>query len=323
MSSYRRYSPRTGYRRRFGYRRSFYNRFWRRNWRRSSVLTRQRNSTRSFTVCIPVEDVYTLSIAGNAHYSNVLRCSPCQMPDGTAATADGLRSQAQSLLASALFKTYVGLYDQMKINWVRHTVGVGLQLGGAGATAVKIYTSWDRRFTSNEAQIPFDEMVNGPESTCQMFVENSRPQLTRFCGARDLIERTQFFDAKTTTTTNSYQAVHAWRSAGSNVNFFNPAFFVGVMTADTVATTRNIPISMSSIYSVTFRNPRYGLSTASKGFDMKVGDDVKGEVGMDDETEIVVDGKDDGGVDDDEKEVRTDLSDEEIAAILAKLKDKT
>lgn len=317
------------YRRSFGsyggYRRGRYgsryaSRYFRRTWRRPSVYRSQVNSTRQFTVCIPIENVYEMSIAANAHYSNLFRTNPFQTLTGTSETVDNMRVNAQSLLLSDLFKTYMGLYDQMKVNWVRHKIGVGLQLGGAGASAVKIYTSWDRRMTVNE-QIPtFDDMSNGPESQCQMFVENSRPQLTRFCMARDLIERVQFFDVKSTTVANQYVSIWAWRSASSNVNFFAPAMFMGIQTADATEATRTIPISVSTTYSVTFRQPRFGLSTASKGATFG---EMKSEAIKDalDDTEVVAQEPVGGGMGD-ESEVRTDMTDEEIEALIKKLKEK-
>lgn len=310
---------------RFGSR--YASRYFRRYWRRPSVYRSQLNSTRQFTVCIPIENIYELPIASNSHYSALFRTNPFNTPSGPNIVAANMRISAQSLILSKLFQTYIGLYDQMKVNWVRHKIGVGLQIGGAGASAVKIYTSWDRRLTSSEPVPTFEDMQNGPESQCQMFVENSRPQFVRYCAARDLIERSQFFDCKTIGDASSaYISVQAWRS--SNVNFFAPAMFMGLETADAIQATRTIPISVSSTYSVTFRQPRFGLSVAAgRGVDSGVRKSEPVE-SVDDDTIVVDDGEmeekgpdtEEKGGDTGEKEVRTDMTDEEISALLEKLR---
>lgn len=245
------------------YRRYGYGGFKARNLRAGYA---QRKGFRGTTMAIQVENIYSISIAANSHYSQLLRCTPMYMRIGTAATDDNNRQYAQSLLNSKLFKTYCGLYDQFKINGCRHVCGVGVSIGQGYAPACKIYTGWDRKYCSSEPMINFDSLEAGAESTVQMFVDNSRPVVTRSCWARDIQEKTTYVDTELGTLANDNERVLAWSQAQTNFMAFAPAFYLGVNVAGTPDATATLKVSISSTYYVTFRGPRYGLSTGDASF---------------------------------------------------------
>lgn len=230
----------------------------------------QKKGYRSQTMAIQVENIYSISIARDAHYSTLLRCVPFKNLIGTAAeNEDNVRKDAQSLLQSKLFKTYIQLYDQFKINGVRHVCGVGVSIGQGYAPACKIYTGWDRQLTAieEESMITFDDLEAGPESTVQMFVDNSRPVVTRSCWARDLQEKTNYVDTKTFSSPNNYEVMNSFRpTQGGNTLNFHPVFYLGVNVAGTPDAAATLKVSVSSTYYVTFRGPRYGLSSGDAKF---------------------------------------------------------
>lgn len=230
----------------------------------------QKKGYRTQTMAIQVENIYSITIARDAHYSSLLRCVPFKNLIGTAADVEAdVSKNAQSLLQSKLFKTYAQLYDQFKINGVRHVCGVGVSIGQGYAPACKIYTGWDRKLSPVEvaSMITFDELESGPESTVQMFVDNSRPVVTRSCWARDLQEKTGFIDTKFYTSANQYEIMETYRTNnGGSMIQFHPAFYLGVNVAGTPDAAATLKVSVSSTYYVTFRGPRYGLSSGDAKF---------------------------------------------------------
>lgn len=325
MSTFRRnyssfYRPRAGYRR-------GYNRFWRRRgWYRSSVLTRQRRGTRQFTVVFPIEDIYSLTIAANANMTEVWRSNPLEAYDGTAYVGPNKNGNAQCLIRSEAYRRFCSLYDQCKINYVSHTLSVCDPLGNGTLPALKVYTSWDRDFNTGDGVPSQEALLNGPESDSRIFVNNSRAVLNRFCGARDLSERTQFFDCSFRYQTNS-SVYNIQFDSGQTRGCFVPSLCMFIQTSNTTAAARSIAVHVSSRVSVTFRNPKFGLSGSSPGRGVEfapVGDKKEGgdDTIVVDDVEMEEKGPDteEKGGDTEEKEVRTDMTDEEISALLEKLR---
>lgn len=260
MNSYRSYGRRRygAYRRRYGYGRS-----WRRNWYRygSRAGAMQRNGRRSFTLSVPVEQIYTMSIAANSAFSNLLRTVPYMHPIGAAATTANRNSSAQSLLENAAYNMYTKLYDQVKIVSVSHRVYICNPVGvSGGLPSMKVYTAWDRDWTYGDQPLTMNDLLNGPESQSQMFVTNSRAEFTRAIRATDLQERTQFHDCSIeNNSAGTYQGDIEVMEYHNPIGF-NPSMSMAFEASDKTAADRSFQVSISSRYVVVFRNPKFGLS---------------------------------------------------------------
>lgn len=273
-------------------RRYFRRRFYRRGYGAGFA---QRNGRRQFTLSVPVENINSVTIAANSGLSNLLRTCPYRTRVGSSDTEDNRRIVAQSLFESAAYRLYTKLYDQVKINYVVHRVGIAANVGDANIPALKVYTAWDRHLGPDEAVPSVDDMLNGPESTSQMFVNNSRAEFTRYCRASDLSERTTFHNCLYEFSANNYYRDQEW-ATGSPIGF-SPSMFLCVQASNTTASSRVVPINISSTYSVTFRNPRFGLSAQGAALAKSLGEseveipeksEVKESDLMDDESSQVL-----------------------------------
>lgn len=351
MAFYRRGFYRRGYRRNYGryYRRSR----WPYRSMRGTLVRSQTSGVRRLNISIPVQEAFSVSIttpAGGSgvFWSDVYAIQPfLQVISGT-----GLANVGHgNLISSRLYRVYTTLYDQMKINSCYIKMTVMTNIGSGGVTpALRVVTMWDRNMCVEDlygSGMPStDQLEVGSGSQVTMIVNNSRAIMTRYLKASDIQEWTKFHDCSLVTSGN-YKYDGSWcvRKAATE-NFANgqdcgfvPGMYFALNSATAPAAGASFVFSLQFEirWNVTFRNPKFGLSAGGVGakgigvevpdekkvVDVKEGGDVKGDVGMDDDTEIVVHPEDIGDVGDDEKEVKMDLSDEEIAAILAKLKEKT
>lgn len=260
MNSYRSYGRRRygAYRRRYGYGRT-----WRRNWYRygSRAGAMQRNGRRSFTLSVPVEQIYTMTIPANSAFSNLLRTVPYMHPIGSAATSTNRNGCAQSLLENSAYNMYTKLYDQVKIVSVSHRVYICNPVGvSGGLPSMKVYTAWDRDWTWGDEPVTMNDLLNGPESQSQMFVTNSRAEFTRSIRATDLQERTTFHDCSIRNNdAGTYHGDIEVMDLNHSIGF-NPSMSMAFEASDKTAADRSFQVSISSRYVVVFRNPKFGLS---------------------------------------------------------------
>lgn len=256
-----------GYRRPFRpYRSSWYrpryNRTWRRRgWYRRGTTFSQRQGRRTFNVSVPVENVLSVTVPANASWSGAITTCPFMGDTG----ASNVRFSI-SLLHSLLYRTYTRLYDQVKINSVSLTFDLISPLGAGGlAPAIKVYTTWDRCYDYADAwgNPPSNSaLMNGAESMCKMFVNNSRATLVRYNRASDLQERSVYHDCSYESATDNGVQVYRDMSWRGSCKFYSPSCCFAIQTGDTVTTDRVFPVSIRAVYNVTFRNPKYGLTSA-------------------------------------------------------------
>lgn len=304
----------------------YYNRGWRRSWYKRGSSYAAKRGAATFTCRIPVEDVVTFTIlASDAthsyHWSDLICTCPYAKFTTNQTKIDLSRC---SLMESYLYRTYTRIYDQVKINAVSVSIGLleGVGIGGS-LNALRIYTNWDRDLTFEEiagtaSPTTPEELATGSESQNQLVVNNSRQVFRRYCAARDLQERTTYHDCsytfhqKTNTagspsyvmnegyygddvwaplnsgTTGTATAAITYGQSGSTG--FVPALMMAVWSPSTFNANRSISVSLKVTYSVTFRMPKFGLSSSSpsaKMSDMR-GDaveDVKREAEINEEME--------------------------------------
>lgn len=270
MSYYRR-----GYRfpygrSRLGYRRG-YNRYWRRNWgRQRSLYGSQAAGSRRFSIVVPCEKAFQMIVSQSNFWSQLLAVSPYGFIPGSNEQSG---RTSGSLLSSVLYRTYCGLYDEVKIDscFVKFTIMSLLGNGGV-VPALKFVSMWDRQSRFSEivsgSGLPSSNTLStGSESQATFLTSTSRGVVTRFNRASDLQERTTFHDCSISTNgSNVYDGEWA---AGGNVGYA-PALYFALNTATSPGSglTYTFNCSIEVRWKVTFRNPKFGLSagqTSAKG----------------------------------------------------------
>lgn len=261
MARYRRYRR---------YRRGYGGRYWRRNLlRRGSMNRRIQSGTRTFSMTVPVEGIYSMVVPSGSYSTNVYAVSPYMWGPG-APYADYLQCP---VVMTDLYRTYAKLYDEVKVDWVSYEVSV-LDVIGQGGTfsACRLWTSVDRKFTVDDLQSPMSAYQVRTSSGAQgtMMTNNSRTVIKRYIGARDLQERISFHDCsvrETTTGSPAYPVKYdiAWQGAGNNMMFFAPTLWYFLELNDAPSSQKVISVSVKVKYGVTFRNAKFGLAEASSG----------------------------------------------------------
>lgn len=262
MPFYRRGYYRRGYGR--TYRRWYGRRGWTRSWR-GGMNRRIQSGTRTFSMTVPVEGIYTCVIPANSYNTVVSAVSPFWYNPGNVS----VEMLQAPVVMSELYRTYCQLYDEVKIDWVSWEISV-LDVIGQGGTfsACRLWTTIDRKFCRQDVDgAPTAYQVrNASSAQGVMMVNNSRTVVRRYVAAYDLQERTSWHDCDVNGagTTNMYD--YAWYRANENLNFFSPAlvYFMELNQAPAAQTALNV--SVKAKYGITFRNAKFGLSAAqSKG----------------------------------------------------------
>lgn len=275
----------------------YYNRGWRRSWYRRGTSRSSKQGSGTFTCRIPLEDVIQFKIpattaGGTQHQWSQLMCT-CPYASYAGVTQDAETAKfltRGSLLDSYLYKTYTRIYDQVKINAVSVSIGLMEGVGNVGQlAALRLYTNWDRDLTFQEIHpgvLPStpEELATGSESQSYLIVNNSRQTFKRYIVARDVQERTTYHDCSYTSNvsgggiTVAYLGDDSWapvmlsRATGgmdvsrgyghSGACGFVPSLMMSLWSPATFETDRVIACSLKVTYSVTFRMPKFGLSSS-------------------------------------------------------------
>lgn len=243
------------YRRRYYRRRPrrYIRRWFRRRFRRY-VNGSSKSSVRIKTA---VEDSGTLQVP------DATTLSPIQMINafGASATAGGGRS----VLASPLYRTYCGLYEECKCIGMRVSLSIASQIGGTALPSLQIYTAWDRRHGSTEAAYTAQEIKNSATYNVATALNNNVAKLTRSIYASDLMEKAQWHDCSYSTAVGNY-VDNAYNGAAANPNFFCPALFFcfGSPSLAAQQSPATVAYQISTVYYFAFRNPKFGAAAQSK-----------------------------------------------------------
>lgn len=276
---------------------SFYRRYLRRygagsrRWRRTGWWRRySRRSGRSYTsgrrrltLRVPCEAQVQFTIAAGENWST-LGCIQPYMSFKPAANGRGLGIAA--LVGSPLYRRYTELYDEVKVDNVAVSGSIidGIGIGGT-FSGLSFCSSWDRHIQAGEIVpggrpgITPRTIQFGSEAQSFLLTNNSRQLVHRWNRASDIQERTSFHDCSVGTA-----------ASGSQVQYYDEAFFVfndagtEAMTSANIgyvpglwmafysplvdnSNARYVNVTFKVVYTVTFRNPKYGLSAeaASKG----------------------------------------------------------
>lgn len=263
MSSFYRRRYR-GYRVRTGYGRRGYNRSWRRGWYRSrSTLKSQQSGRRMFSVTIPTSAAFSMSSQSGSYWTNIFCVNPYFYEQ------NGPYGQA-ALPSSLLYRVYTQLYDQVKVNGVTIKISIMSNIGTGGlVSAVKVCSCWDRdaqytELVESSDPMTTDRLQMGSESQSQLIVNNSKAIVYRSNWAGDIMERSTYHDCTITQSSGQFYDV-AWRENGSIG--YCPALYFALQTASAPgAGGYNFSVAVEAQWRVTFRNPKFGLSSNnSKG----------------------------------------------------------
>lgn len=260
MAYYRR-----GFRRGYGraYRRWYARRGWTRSWRRGSMSRRIASGTRTFSMTVPMENIFTVNfLAGQ--FNSVVQCIEPFYFNPSAASPELL---CCPLIQSQLYRTYAQLYDDVKIDWCSYEISILDPIGGESYNAVRLWTAVDRRVTKNDVsdinQAPTAPQIRNMSSAQgTMFVNNSRAVVRRYIAASDLGERITYHDCSfnTTAAPNISFVDHAWYDGNNNITFFCPGLWFFIESTVSTGSTRAISVSVKCKYGVTFRNAKFGLA---------------------------------------------------------------
>lgn len=319
---------RRGYRR--GYRRNYRRSRWPYRSMRSGLVRAQTSGTRRMNLSVPIQEAFSIAIstpaggAGN-FWSDVYCVQPYFAVTGGVNMVNVAHG---TLMGSRLYRVYTTLYDEVKINSCYVKMTVMTNIGSGGVTpALRVLTMWDRNLNAEDiaaANLPgHDDMETGSGSQTTMIVNNSRAILSRYVKASDIQEWTKFHDCSIVSSGN-YRYDGCWctrQLATENIRNGQDCGFVPGMyfclnsaTAPAAGASFNFAIQLDIKYNVTFRNPKFGLSVSNaKGIGLDRDVETKDEMKVE---------SDEKEMDDDEKEedVRMDMTDEEIAALLEKFK---
>lgn len=259
--SYRRFYPRRG--RRY-FRRNFY--------RRPSTFTSGR---KTYVMRVPVEDTYTLHFTSGSNWTE-LCCVQPYFDISTGSTDE--RPQTYFCLApmveSDAYATYTELYDQVRIHSMAVQIGILSGIGINGTLpAIQLYTSWDRHLDSTEVAVGGDPGItpetigNGSESQTTLITNNSAQVVNRYSRASDIQERTTYHDCSLRydqSETPSFGCMdRAWGQMGQNCGYVPGLWFS--MYRQNTGSEAVVNISVRAVYTVVFRNPKYGQSNQQAG----------------------------------------------------------
>lgn len=255
---------RRGYRRGYGraYRRWYGRRGWTRSWRRGGLSRRIASGTRTFSMTVPMENLFSVVFPAN-EYNSVVQCiSPFMYAPGSAHP----ELYCCPLIQSQLYRTYCQLYDEVKVDWCSYEISIVDPVGSGNYIAIRLWTAVDRRVTRqdfDDGERPTAAQIRNMSSAQgTMFVNNSRAIVRRYIAASDLGERITYHDCSFTTIAGPPLVYrdNAWYDAVNNLTFFSPGMWFYIESTDAVSTQRSINVSVKCKYGVTFRNAKFGLS---------------------------------------------------------------
>lgn len=254
------------------YRRGYRSRWPYRSWRRFGVSSAQKSGTRRFSISIPVEGYTSIGVAANSHLSLAAGFTPFYSSSNQAAGDVEITHHNATLVGNSLFTTYCQLYDEVKLNSVAFSISVDQT--PTGTNGVKIVSCIDRHVTLDDirANYTVGQMSASAEADSRMFSSLQNARMYRYFGARDVGERTSFFDCSLGTQSytvgqNTYNMAGPLEFIKNNSLFgcFNPIIFVGFSFSSAPSAAGVVYCQYKVTYNLTFRNPKYGGYSSSKG----------------------------------------------------------
>lgn len=246
------------YRRR-GWGKRRYKRYFKKYWRRYSRKYINGNSKSTIRIKTSWTTTPTVSAGYGTTPGSVVYSKPY----------DGSGSEG-SLQHSQLYKTYCGLYEEVKIMGVKVNMAVITPVGDTTTPSLQIFSAWDRKRGYGEAAPTGAEIVASATSAVATAINNSVAKISRSCWASDLMEKATWIDC----TLGENNVNDAWVAAGVNPNMFCPSF-IWALCSPSLGAAHNVTVSLSYTYYLAFRNPKWGgAGGGSRVADMRGGEDA-------------------------------------------------
>lgn len=179
-----------------------------------------------------------------------------------------------SVLNSPLYRTYCNLYDSVKCIGMKVLFSIVDSVGTADLPSVQIYTAWDRCHLGNGDPAPDPgDLKNMSTYNVATALNNNVAKITRSLYASDLMEKAIWHDCTLTPddpANPTYWDDTVYKNS-ANLNMFSPSLFLSLVTP-TLAAGKTVNVTVSVVYYMAFRNPRFG---GSGGFNTR--EDVIGE----------------------------------------------
>lgn len=188
-------------------------------------------------------------------------------------------SPGTTVLASPLYRTYCGLYEEVKCVGMKVSVACNSVVGNATVPSLQMYTAFDRRHGDGEAAWTAAEIKNSSTYNVATAINNNVAKISRSVWASDLMEKAQWHDCSLATDMQGVYTDEAYVAAAANPNFFSPCFFI-CLQSPTLAAATQVSLSIAVTYYMAFRNPKYGGSAAARSLvvgdygDMDIGGDM-------------------------------------------------
>ena len=160
-----------------------------------------------------------------------------------------------SAAQSPLFRTYCGLYEEVKMIGLKVSLAIVSPVGDTTTPSVQIYSAFDRRRGYGAAAPSGASIISASSYNVATALNNNVAKLTRSLYASDLIEKAQWIDSAM--DDDNHYRNKAWVAAAANPNFFCPSCAF-CFVSPSLAADHQIDISVSVTYYFAFRNPKYG-----------------------------------------------------------------
>lgn len=237
---------------RFFYRRR--GRYYRLRYRRGR-FSRRRISSRKYVNGSTRSTIRMKTSLDLATSVNLTTAAPQNTPVKYVALSAGQANNSLALCASALFRQYAALYDEMKIIGMKVTIAVATPVGTPALPSIQIHTAWDRHAHYGEAAPTIADLNNAATYTTATALNNNVAKITRSIYASDLMEKAMMFQSHV--NAGPPYSIPSWEAAGANFLPFSPAFIWSVKCPQLPADV-TVNFNMSVVYYVGFRSPRYG-----------------------------------------------------------------
>ncbi len=227
-------------------------------YRKASLYKQMRainSGTSSTLVQITRSGLTNFTFQANSNTSNVIIICPWGYPNDTSS-----RAVWTNAVMSPLYQTYEKIYDEVKLERMEISMAPSNSLV-SGSSTLMIYSAVDRKFTIGDTVQSVAQLTQASG----VIVRNIQPASTipfkRVVYAKDLTERTVYYDSSSTGDSTLRQ-LRAYSSGSSAFLAFSPAVSYGLLATTAPTTQQSISFLFTVKYYLRFRGPKTELSAA-------------------------------------------------------------
>lgn len=261
------------YRKRKNYTRSYRRRLSPyRSWR-GAVYRAQTSGTRRFSVAIPVTGQVNIPVVNGTNVTQVFSFFPFASYTNGSPTLN-IQSCLGNLFLNNLFYTYCGLYDEVKLNSFSVRLSVlSVPVDGKGAF---LESCLDRHANASDLLNvrSHDNIRNSAEVHNNQFTSLERATVSRYYRARDIGERTYFFDSSAVDVVDTEhnpaqwgrRQIEDWGTGGGGS--FAPLLSFYIRLLSVPVDGSSVLVSFNCVWYLTFRNPKASIGAPARSLTM-------------------------------------------------------